>query len=133
MFQNLLAAVPACVLVEAVMPTFLLMVQCCHLTSVIWTVSIPTATKEPSPLPACPAVSPVLQRTDANELLSNAALPLTRALDKTNCSLSPPEECSCPMDSWSCRVHTFLNAHFFELFGPFFHSLLLKSRYLCCI
>ena len=60
MFQNLLEAVPACVLVKAAMPTFLLMVQCFHLTSVIWIVTIPTATKEPSPLPACPAVSPVL-------------------------------------------------------------------------
>lgn len=131
MFQNLLAAVPACVLVKAsyahlpsdglVLPPDLCHLDCYH----------PHCYQGAQPstsMSCCQSCS-----LDTNELLSSAALPLTRALDKTNCSLSPPEEHSCPVDSWSYSVHTFLNAHFFELFGPFFYSLPLKSRHLFCI
>lgn len=46
------------------------------------TVIIPIASRKPSSLTACPTVSPDLQKTDTNELLNNAALPIIRALEK---------------------------------------------------
>lgn len=108
---------PACQLRYLCSPSFSWLSAATWLL-LFWTLIIPIAAREPSPVTTWPTV--LLDRGQTRMSFSAVLLSPSPGPWKNKLFLSPAEEPSELMCSWSCRVDPFLHPHISELFDPLY-------------